>query len=291
MLDTILDVLLDTILDSLKILPFLFVTYLLMEYLEHKTSNKTKNVIKKSGKFGPIIGGFLGAVPQCGFSVAATNFYAGRIITIGTLISIYLSTSDEMLPILISEKQNIWLILELLAIKVAIGIFFGTVIDLILRFTKKKKEEKEEKHEEHIKHMCEHEHCHCEEDGIFKSSLKHTISIFIYIFIISLVLNIAIEFIGEDRISSIISNNMFLGPVVASLIGLIPNCASSVVLTQLYISGIVNAATMIAGLLVNAGLGLVVLFRVNKNIKENLKIVLTLYIIGVISGILLGFIL
>ena len=137
MLDILLDVLIDTILDGLKILPFLFLTYLLMEYIEHKTSNKTKKIIKKSGKFGPIIGGFLGAVPQCGFSVAATNFYAGRIITIGTLISIYLSTSDEMLPILISEEQNIWLILQILAIKIAIGIFAGIIIDLILRLCKK----------------------------------------------------------------------------------------------------------------------------------------------------------
>ena len=211
MLDILLDVLIDTILDGLKILPFLFLTYLLMEYIEHKTSNKTKKIIKKSGKFGPIIGGFLGAVPQCGFSVAATNFYAGRIITIGTLISIYLSTSDEMLPILISEEQNIWLILQILAIKIAIGIFAGIIIDLILRLCKKhKKELKDKDEEEHIKDICEHEHCHCEKDGILKSSLKHTISIFIYIFIISLVLNILIAFIGEDRISSIISNNMFL---------------------------------------------------------------------------------
>lgn len=206
MLDTLLDILLDTLVDGIKILPFLFVTYLLMEYIEHKTSNKTKKIIKKSGDFGPVIGGFLGAIPQCGFSVAATNFYAGRIITLGTLISIYLSTSDEMLPILISEKQNIGLILKILAIKVAIGILAGVLIDLFLRITKKQKNEEENK----IESLCEHEHCDCEKQGIFKSSIKHTISIFIYIFIISLVLNIVISFIGEEKIAGIVSTSPIL---------------------------------------------------------------------------------
>ena len=204
MLETLLDVLLDTLIDGLKILPFLFLAYLLMEYIEHKTSNKTKKIIEKSGNYGPIIGGFLGAIPQCGFSVAATNLYAARIITLGTLISIYLSTSDEMIPVLISEKQSIGLIMQVLAIKVAIGIFSGVIIDLILRFTNKQKKE------QHIKEICEHDHCHCKEEGIFKSSIKHTISIFIYIVVITLVLNVAITVIGEDRIQSVVSNNTFL---------------------------------------------------------------------------------
>ena len=201
-MSNLLDILYDTLIDGAKILPFLLITYLLMEYIEHKTSSKTKNIIKKSGNFGPIIGGFLGAVPQCGFSVAATNFYAGRVITVGTLISIYLSTSDEMLPILMAEGTNIGLILKILAIKIAIGIFAGTVIDLILRITKKKKEE-----EKSIESICEHEHCHCEE-GIIKSAIKHTISILAFIIVISFALNMLIEFIGEDKIEMIISNNI-----------------------------------------------------------------------------------
>ncbi len=283
MKELFIDIIKDTLIDGAKILPFLFITYLLMEYIEHKTSTKTKKIIKKSGNFGPIIGGFLGAIPQCGFSVAATNFYAGRIITLGTLFSIYLSTSDEMLPILISRQQNIGLILEILAIKVAIGILAGVIIDFVLRITKK------ENNDESIKEICEHEHCHCE-DGILKSAIKHTISILIYILIISFVLGIAIELIGEDRISEIISSNIILGPVISSLIGLIPNCGSSVVLTELYIDGVLNMSSMIAGLLVNAGLGLMVLFKVNKNLKENIEIVGTLYLIGVISGVVLGFI-
>jgi hypothetical protein len=192
-----------------------------------------------------------------------------------------------MLPILISEKQNIGLIFKVLAIKIAIGILAGTLIDLVLRLTKKHKEQEDN----NIEAICEHEHCNCEKEGILKSSIKHTVSIFLFILAISFVLNVIINFIGNEKIESIISNNLFLGPVLASLIGLIPNCASSVVLTQMYLDKFLNLATMISGLLVNAGLGFIVLFKVNKNIKQNIMIVITMYLIGVFSGIALNFIL
>lgn len=271
-------VILHTLEDTIKILPFLFITYLLMEYLEHKTSEKSKNIIKKSGKFGPIFGGLLGAIPQCGFSVSATNLYAGRVITIGTLISIYLSTSDEMLPILISNGTNIGLVLKIVAIKVAIGILAGFLIDLIFR--------KKEEHEEHIHDLCEHDHCHCEE-SILKSSIKHTLQIFVFILIISLVLNFVLHIVGEETLASLILNRPILGPILAGLVGIIPNCASSVVLTELFVSGVIGIGTLIGGLLVNSGLGVIVLFKVNKNLKENIKIVSILYAIGVIAGIII----
>lgn len=271
-------VILHTLKDSIKILPFLFITYLLMEYLEHKTSEKSKNTIKKSGKFGPIFGGLLGAIPQCGFSVSATNLYAGRVITLGTLISIYLSTSDEMLPILISSGTNIGLVLKIVAIKVAIGIFAGFLIDLIFR--------KKEENAEHIHELCEHDHCHCEE-SILKSSIKHTLQIFIFILIISLVLNFVLHIVGEDTLARLILNRPILGPVLAGIVGLIPNCASSVVLTELFVSGVIGMGTLIGGLLVNSGLGVIVLFKVNKNLKENVKIVSMLYVIGVLAGIII----
>lgn len=274
-------IILHTLIDTLKILPFLFITYLLMEYLEHKTSEKSKNVIKKSGKFGPIFGGLLGAVPQCGFSVSATNLYAGRVITIGTLISIYLSTSDEMLPILISNGTNIGLVLKIVVIKVTIGMIAGFLIDLIFR--------KKEEHEEHIHDLCEHNHCHCEK-SILKSSIKHTLQIFAFILIISLVLNFMLHIIGEETLASLILNRPILGPILAGLVGLIPNCASSVVLTELFISGVIGLGTLIGGLLVNSGLGVIVLFKVNKNLKENIRIVSILYAIGVITGIIIEFI-
>lgn len=275
-----LEIIQDTLLDGIKLVPFLFITYLLMEFLEHKTTSKVNATIKKSGRYGPLIGGILGLLPQCGFSVMATNLYMARIITLGTLISIYLTTSDEMLPILISEEVQITVILKILAIKLLIGVLAGIIIDIV--FSKaNKKHSQEEKVD-----FCEHEHCHCE-DGIFKSAIRHTASIFIFILIITFILNLIIHFIGEDTLSNLVLNNNVLGPVLAGLIGLIPNCAASVIITKLYIENVITASIMVSGLLVNAGVGLLVLFRVNRSLKENIKITTLLYSIGVISGIIL----
>lgn len=283
-MEIITHALLHSVEDSLKILPFLFLTYLIMEWIEHKTSSKAKGIIKKSGKFGPLLGGLLGIVPQCGFSAAAASLYAGRILTLGTLIAIFLSTSDEMLPILISEAAPISLIIEILAIKLGIGVFFGFLIDFILR-----KRQKEKLDTEEISHMCEHDHCHCEK-GIIKSSFKHTLSTFLYILIITFLLNIVIEWIGEDTLAHFVTNQPIVGPIIAGIIGLIPNCASSVILTQLFLSNVISASTMIAGLLVGSGVGLLVLFKSNHNIKENLAITILLYVIAVVSGIVLNLI-
>lgn len=291
MSDEFLEVLLDTGIDALKLLPFLFITYLIMEYIEHKTGDKTKNIIKKSGKWGPVFGAILGIFPQCGFSAAAANLYAGRVITLGTLIAIFLSTSDEMLPILISEAAPIDIILKILATKLVIGIIAGVVIDFVGQAFKKKKEKQEnEEAVEEIGHMCEHEHCHCEKEGIFKSSIKHTLNIFVFIIIISLVMNVAIYFIGEEKISNLILNMPVVGPLIAGIVGLIPNCASSVILTQLYLQNVISVGSMIGGLLVGSGIGILILFRVNENIKENMKITGMLYLIGVVSGIIIDFI-
>lgn len=291
MSEEFLEVLLDTGIDALKLLPFLFITYLIMEYIEHKTGDKTKNIIKKSGKWGPVFGAILGIFPQCGFSAAAANLYAGRVITLGTLIAIFLSTSDEMLPILISEAAPIDIILKILATKLVIGIIAGVVIDFVGQvFEKKKEKQTNEEAGEEIGHICENEHCHCEKEGIFKSSIKHTLNIFIFIIIISLVMNIAIYFIGEEKISNLILNMPVVGPLIAGIVGLIPNCASSVILTQLYLQNVISVGSMIGGLLVGSGIGILILFRVNENIKENMKITGMLYLIGVVSGIIIDFI-
>lgn len=276
-----LEVFEDAIIDSVKLLPFLFITYLIMEYIEHKTGSKAKEIIKKSGKFGPFFGSLLGIFPQCGFSVSATNLYAVRVITLGTLISVYLSTSDEMLPIFISEGVPLPTILKILATKLIIGMIAGFAIDFVLRLKNKNKEE-----EEKIVDLCEKEHCHCEH-GIIKSSLKHTLNTFIFIFLVTIIINLIIHFIGEETIASILELNPILGPIIAGLIGLIPNCAASVILTQLYLENVITAATMISGLLVGAGVGLAVLFKMNKGIKNNLKITGLLYAIGVVSGIVI----
>ena len=277
-----LEILHHTIIDSIKLLPFLFVTYLIMEYIEHKTSKKAKETIKKSGKYGPLFGSILGICPQCGFSVSATNLYSARVITLGTLISVYLVTSDEMIPIFISEAVPIDVMLKILGIKLIIGIIAGFAIDLVYRKYHKNQEE------EKIVELCEKDHCQCEE-GIIKSSIKHSLNIFIYILIITFIINLIVHFIGEDVIASFIYNKPIIGPILAGLIGLIPNCASSVVLTKMYLENVITVSTLISGLLVGAGLGLAVLFKTNKGVKENIKIVLLLYCIGVASGIILGF--
>ena len=274
----------EAIMDSIKLLPFLFVTYLIMEYIEHKTKEKTKETIKKSGKYGPLIGGILGIFPQCGFSVSATNLYAARVITLGTLIAVYLSTSDEMLPIFLSEAVPITTILKILAIKAVVGIIAGFVIDMFVRLKHKKAEE------EKIIDLCEKEHCHCEH-GIIRSSVKHTINIFLFILLITIVLNLVINLIGEEAIAGVVKNQPILGPIIAGIIGLIPNCAASVILAQLYLENVISFATLISGLLVGAGVGIAVLFKMNKGIKQNLKIVALLYGIGVIVGMLLELIL
>ena len=271
----IIDVIIDSFIDSIKLLPFLFVTYLLMEHLEHKAGDKMRAAIHNAGKEGPVIGGILGIFPQCGFSAAASNLYAGRIITMGTLLAVFLSTSDEMLPIMISENVGIAMIIKVLAVKVIVAVLTGFVIDFIFRKREKKMQ---------IEHLCEQHHCHCE-NGIWKSAIHHTVEIFLYILFISLVLNLVIAWIGEDALGSIILNRPLVATLIAGLIGMIPNCAASVIVTQLYLDGVLGAGAMIAGLLSGSGVGLLVLLRVNDDRGENMRIVGILYIVGVAAGI------
>ena len=272
------EVILDTIIDSLKLIPFLLVAFLIIELLEHKLNNKTKNIITKSKKIGPIIGSLLGVIPQCGFSVMATNLYITRIITLGTLISIYLSTSDEMLIIMISEKVEISLILKILLIKIFFGIVYGLIIDKIIN---KKKKDKETNYE-----LCDEEHCDCNH-SILLSSIKHTLHITLFIFIITLIINTIFTLLGDNYLSKILLNNSILSPFITSLIGLIPNCAASVILTELYLNSTISLGALIGGLLTSSGSSLLVLIKNNKNKKENLSIILLLYALGVLSGIII----
>ncbi len=273
------DIIIDTLVDALKILPFLFLTFLLLELLEHKLNNKTKNLIKKSGKFGPVIGSLLGVIPQCGFSVVATNLYITRVISLGTLFSIYLSTSDEMLPIMLSQNAPLNIILLILFIKIMCGIFFGFVIDYIFR---------RKNNSNYNYNVCEDEHCHCRH-SIIKSSIKHTLNILLFILIVSFCLNILFLYIGNDIISKVFMKNTIFGPFLGSLIGLIPNCGSSVILTQLYLENVINLGTSISGLLTGSGVALLLLFKNNKNLRENVFILVTLYLIGVLVGIITEF--
>lgn len=272
------EVILDTIVDSLKLIPFLLVAFLIIELLEHKLNNKTKSIITKSKKIGPIIGSLLGVIPQCGFSVMATNLYITRIITLGTLISIYLSTSDEMLIIMISEKVEISLILKILLIKIFFGIVDGLIIDKIIN---KKKKDKETNYE-----LCDEEHCDCNH-SILLSAIKHTLHITLFIFIITLIINTIFTLLGDNYLSKILLNNSILSPFITSLIGLIPNCAASVILTELYLNSTISLGALIGGLLTSSGSSLLVLIKNNKNKKENLSIILLLYALGVLSGIII----
>lgn len=242
-----------------------------------------RRVVQTSGKFGPLIGSIAGIFPQCGFSAAAASLYAGRVITRGTLIAIFLSTSDEMLPVFISRQVPVRVILSVLGMKVVIGMAAGFLVDLLFSVVKKQPEQ-----EMDIHHMCEHDHCHCE-DGILKSALVHTAQIFFFIILVSFILNLVIDGVGEESLTEIILNQPLIGSLLSGAVGLIPNCAASVVITQLYLDGAMSLGAMMSGLLVGAGVGLIVLFRTNDSLKENLTMTGILYVIGVVAGIGIDF--
>lgn len=274
------EIIIESFIHPIKLIPFLFLVFLLLEFLEHNMSKKTKKVVEKSGKYGPLLGGILGAFPQCGFSLVATNLYAARVITLGTLISIYLSTSDEMLPILISSNAPIGFIVKTILLKVLIGILSGFIIDFIIRREKKENQVKA------IHEICEHEHCDCK-DGILVSSIKHTLKIYLFIIVASFIINLIIYYVGEENIGNIFFKDSIFSSFIASLIGLIPNCGSSVIITELYLNGAINYGAMVSGLLTGSGVAILLLFRVNSNLKENLFIISLVYGIGVLSGIVI----
>ena len=273
------EIVLGGLLDTLKIAPFLFLTYLLMEYIEHKSSDKAEEFMKKAGIFGPAVGGALGALPQCGFSAAASNLFAGRIITIGTLVAVFLSTSDEMLPIFVSGNVPLGTVVLVLLYKTCVAILVGMTVDLVCRLMKRKQEKI------NIDVICDEDNCHCER-GIAFSALHHTATISLFILITTLAINALVFFVGEDNLGSILFDKPVISHLIASVVGLIPNCAVSVGLTTLCTKGIITAGTMMAGLFSGAGVGLLILMKINKRLKENLVIVGIILGCGVIFGLL-----
>ncbi len=276
-----LDVLADALLDTLKMLPFLFLAYLLIEYLEHKANDKMERALSRFGLFGSIGGAILGCVPQCGFSVAAANLYATRIITVGTLISVFIATSDEAIPIILAHPENISSLWQILVIKIIIAVISGLIIDLFVRFVLKK--------ETHTDYHGVCEHCDCEHHGIFYSALKHTVSITAFVLIINLILGYIIYFIGESSFARIMLADSVFQPFLTALIGFIPNCAASVILTECFVDGSVTMGSLVAGLTTGAGLGIAVLFKANRRRKkENFLILVILYTVAVLSGIIIN---
>ena len=270
--------------DSFKILPFLLLTYLVMEFLEEQTGEKTNLWFQKAGKWGPVLGGCLGIIPQCGISSVASNLYAGRIISVGTLMAVFLSASDEMVPVMIANGSHLSVIAKIVIIKMVIAIIVGFIIDYAVKVMSFK-----QKVENRIHDFCEHEHCHCE-DGIMKSAIRHTTKVFFFVFLITFVFNTGIEIIGEEALMNFILNKPILGPVLSAFIGLIPNCASSIVITQMYLEGMITFGTLLSGLLAGSGVGILVLLRVNERKKESIIIISVLYLIGVSWGVFFNFI-
>ncbi len=278
MLDIIFEIFLDALLDALKTLPFLFGVYLLIEFMEHKSDNKLEKILRKMGPFGAVGGALFGCIPQCGFSVAASNLYAGKLISAGTLMAVFLSTSDEALPIMLAHPESMPQLWKLLLIKVIIAVFFGIVIDVVIKLLGRHRNEDDEPFTE----ICSH--CGCDH-SIVRSAIRHSLGIFLYIFIVNLVLNSIIAVVGEETLSSALMSVRYLQPVIAATVGLIPNCAASVALTELYLNGGLTFGSLVAGLSTGAGLGVVVLFKANpKQVKQNLLILGGLFLIGIVSG-------
>ena len=284
MQEIITDSLLDTIKDTVTLIPFLFITYLAMEWLERRTEEQSVALLSRVGRFGHLLGAAIGLVPQCGFSAAAASLYSGGVITSGVLLSVFLSTSDEMVPIFISSAVAPGTIGKILLSKFIIALVSGIAVDAVSKAAHRWVHA-----DKHIHDLCEREGCGCEDEegGIFRSALIHTLKITLFIFIISLILSLLVGFLGEETMASLFSGAPLAGTVLAALIGLIPNCAASVAVTQMYLEGILTTGQLMAGLLTGAGVGLLVLFRTNAHHRENLAILATLFVLGVFWGSLI----
>lgn len=317
-MDLFVDVLADSVIDTLKLIPFLFVTYLAMEALEHFASNKVKEAVEHAGAAGPVVGALLGALPQCGFSAMAATLFSGRVVTAGTLVAVILSTSDEMIPVFVAHQEPVSRMLAIIAIKVMLGIVAGLLLDLVLRLLHRAGDG-----HAHIHELCEREHCHCEEAdeldenedhdehvghgdhgdhhdhghrhghshshhgawGIVRSACVHTAQVTAFIFLISLLFGLIIEGLGVDSIRSVLAYHPVRATFVAALVGLIPNCGASVAIAELFLDGTLATGPMLAGLLSSGGVGLLVLWRTNADARQNVYVTLLVYGVAVLAGL------
>lgn len=275
---------LDGLIDGAWSIPILFVAYLLMELLENSKKLNEGILHHHSKKAGPVLGSLLGIIPQCGISGAAATLFSTGSISVGTMLAVFFATSDEMLPLMLSSiGKNIDVTSLLLIVigKAALAIVLGYLADFILkRFVRSQKD---------IRSFCEREHCACEEEegNVFLSALKHTLKIAVMLILVNVALNIVFELIGVESLSAGILSAPLIGEMIVALFGLIPNCSVSIIITQSYLNGLIGLGGLFAGLLTNAGIGLLVLFRSNKNLRENLSITAVLYVLSIISGFLI----
>lgn len=279
----ILDVLIDAVKDCLRDLPFLFIAFWLLELLEHHAAEWMNRTLARFNKLGPLIGSLLGCVPQCGFSIMASDFYAGGVISLGTLLAVYLSTSDEAAVILMSDPGHAKDVLKLIVVKIILAVFWGYVIELLTHIFKIDNAVKRQD----LHGLCENVGREAEGESILGSAVRHTLEVFLFLFIFTFALNLLLELVGMKGVSRMLLSNTIFQPVLAALIGLIPNCAASVILTELYMEGAISFGSAIAGLCAGAGLGMVVLWRTNRSKKENLMVTITLFVISVVSGVVL----
>ena len=308
-MDLIVDVLADSVIDTLKLIPFLFLTYLAMEALEHFASNKVREAVERAGTAGPAVGALLGALPQCGFSAMAATLFSGRVVTAGTLVAVILSTSDEMIPVFVAHQEPASRMLSIIAIKVVLGIAAGLLLDLVLRLLHRDGDghahihelcEREldedgcqEDRDVHVDHHDHHEHAHHHGHshshhgawGIVRSACVHTIQVTAFIFLISLLFGLIIEGLGVDSIRSTLAYHPVRATFIAALVGLIPNCGASVAIAELFLDGTLATGPMLAGLLSSGGVGLLVLWRTNANARQNVYVTLLVYGVAVLAGL------
>ena len=356
-MDLLIDILLDAGKDTLSLVPFLLVTYLALETLEHVAGDRVNGAIKRAGAAGPVVGSLLGMVPQCGFSAMAATLYAGRVVTLGTLVAVFLSTSDEMLPLLLAEQVPVQTMAMLLASKALIALVTGFIVDAAIRGLRRNARAHaairhtvlgtaanpahvncahddhtggdiiDEVAEagvsaDHIHKLCERDHCGCDEDedehghdhshdhghadeherhhdhshshegapivSIIRSAISHTVQVSVFIFLVTLILVAVLETFGESAIEQFLRGNEMLAVLGSALVGLIPNCSASVVITQLYLEGALQLAPMLAGTLISAGVGYLVLFRTNRSARENAVFLIMMYVIGAGWGLILS---
>lgn len=334
--------------DTLALVPFLFVTYIALEALEHAAGARANAVVRRAGAAGPVVGALLGVVPQCGFSAMAATLYAGRVVTLGTLVAVFLSTSDEMLPMLVAEQVEAGLLFRVLGLKVLVALITGVVADLAIRALRRNArvhaflrrtvlsvrrdgmeadvvDQMAEGGEtaEHICRLCEQDHCGCGHEhvhahghddehshahghagdhghghdhghaggrfgivgSIVKSAVSHTVQVSLFIFLVTFALVLVLETVGEDALAAFLSGNQLLAVFASALVGLVPNCSASVVITQLYLEGVLGFAPLMAGLLTSAGVGYLVLFRTNRHPRENAVIVAGLFLVACVWGL------